>query len=158
LHYSSVTAGPSEQYTYSTSFAFLRCNNNNGVGCSASRGYNVTWISERFMPGQINTKSWPERISLRLHVTGDTSTEIHLYRVACGKTRFQSVKKVRPVYFLRPRKFTARFSQRACQKYFNDVDVVRVYHLLQTVIALFVFYINVVCVPLSFFIIMYIGL
>lgn len=70
------------------------------------RSYSVTWISVRFMPSQINTKSCPKRISFAPLCHGrDTSTEIHLYRVASEKAGFRGARgRFRKFIFSRPRK------------------------------------------------------
>lgn len=130
--------GPLE-YVYSTSSVFRAAATMYGtVNVALAGGYTVTWISERFMPSQINTKSCPKRISFApLRHGRYFNRDTFVYRAACGKTGFQSVKKVQAVYFPRPQKFAPRFSQRV-SKMFSTLtsSVSTIYY--RAVIALFV--------------------
>lgn len=94
-----------------------------------SRGYSVTWISERFMPSQINTKSCLERISFApLRHGRYFNRDTFVLALHAEKLDFKSVKKVQAVYFTRPQKFAARFSQRVSKMFSTLTSPVSIIH------------------------------
>ena len=105
--------------------------------CSVSRGYTVTWISERFMPSQINTKSCPARISFAplrhgRYFNRDTFVPRSMRKNQISKREKDSGS----LFSASPKICFVLFAERV--KNIFDVDIAHVYHLLQAVMALFV--------------------
>lgn len=133
--YSSVTADLSNTCIQQVPYFSLQQQRQRQ--CSVSRGYTVTWISERFMPSQINTKSCPERISFAplrhgRYFNRDTFVPCSMRKNWISKRE----KGSGSLFSASPKICSVLFATRV--KNIFDVDIARVYHLLQTVMALFV--------------------